>query len=116
MTRPPFEERQQDLNPHRSEEQDHASDMAYSQLRQRGVEVTGDEPLEHLAQTLEAVDRYEAALSALGVDRMTNAPDSAQPDDPALVMPRRNADESLREYARRIDAATDRLGARTAES
>ena len=110
MTRPPFEERQQDLNPHRAEEREHAAEMAYSQLRQRGVHVTGDEPTTELVALLEAVERFENAVSALGADRMTNAPDSADPDDPRLVMPSRRDDESLRDHVRRIDAATDALG------
>jgi hypothetical protein len=111
MSRPPFEERQEELNPHRQEERDHAADMAYSQLRQRGVRVTGEEPARDLASLLEAVERFEGAVSALGGDRMTNAPDSAQPDDPRLVLPARRDDEGVREYVRRIDAATESLGA-----
>ncbi len=113
MSRPPFEERQQELNPHRDEERDHAADMAYSQLRQRGINVTGEENALDLATLLEAVERFEAAVSALGGDRMTNAPDSNQPDDPRLVIPSRRDDEGVRDYVRRIDEATERLGAGT---
>jgi hypothetical protein len=110
MSRPPFEERQQDLNPHRQEERDHAAEMAYSQLRQRGVHVTGEEGALDLATLLESVERFESAVSALGGDRMTNAPDSTQPDDPRLVLPARRDDEGVRDYVRRIDAATEGLG------
>lgn len=111
MSRPPFEERQQELNPHRQEERDHAADMAYSQLRQRGVNVTGEEATLDLATLLEAVERFESAVSALGGDRMTNSPDSTQPDDPRLVLPARRDDEGVRDYVRRIDRATEELGA-----
>ena len=107
--RPPFEERQHDLNPHRDEDREHAADMAYSQLRQRGVEVTGDEPIGELASLLEAVERFESAVSALGGDRMTNAPDSAQPDDPRLVLPRRKDGERVGAYAERVSVAADEL-------
>jgi hypothetical protein len=110
MSRPPFEERQQELNPHRQEERDHAAEMAYSQLRQRGVRVTGEEGAGDLASLLESVERFESAVSALGGDRMTNAPDSTQPDDPRLVLPARRDDEGVRDYVRRIDAATEGLG------
>lgn len=110
MSRPPFEERQQELNPHRQEERDHAADMAYSQLRQRGVNVTGEEGAADLATLVEAVERFEAAVSALGGDRMTNAPDSNQPDDPRLVLPRRRDDEGVRDYVRRVEQATEALG------
>jgi hypothetical protein len=42
MTSPtPFEERQSDLNPHRDADRERASEVAYSQLRQRGVEIDG---------------------------------------------------------------------------
>lgn len=107
--RPPFEERQHDLNPHRDEDRERAADMAYSQLRQRGVEVTGDEPIHELASLLEAVERFESAVSSLGGDRMTNAPDSNQPENPRLVLPRRRDDERVADYAERVSAAADEL-------
>ena len=110
MSRPPFEERQEQLNPHREEDREHAADMVYSQLRQRGVQVTGEEPSGDLVTLLEAVERFESAVSALGGDRMTNAPDSAQPDDPRLVMPARRDDEGVRDYVRRVERATEELG------
>jgi hypothetical protein len=110
MTSPtPFEDRQQALNPHRDEDQARAADVAYSQLRQRGLDLTGDEDPDHLASLLEAVERFEQAVSALGGDRMTNAPDSNQPDDPELVIPTRHADEALPGYSRRISDAALRL-------
>ena len=111
MSRPPFEERQHELNPHRDEDRAHAAEMAYSQLRQRGVNVTGEEGALDLAMLLESVERFEGAVSALGGDRMTNAPDSTQPDDPRLVLPARRDDEGVRDYVRRIDRATEELGA-----
>ena len=110
MSRPPFEERQEALNPHREEDRAHAAEMAYSQLRQRGIQVTGEENAEDLASLLEAVERFEAAVSALGGDRMTNAPDSAQPDDPRLVIPVRSDDERVTDYTRRVERATEELG------
>ena len=110
MSRPPFEERQHELNPHRDEDRAHAAEMAYSQLRQRGISVTGDESAGDLASLLESVERFEGAVSALGGDRMTNAPDSAQPDDPRLVIPARTDDESIRDYTRRVDEASEQLG------
>ena len=111
MSRPPFEERQHELNPHRDEDRAHAAEMAYSQLKQRGISVTGDESADDLASLLESVERFEGAVSALGGDRMTNAPDSTQPDDPRLVLPARRDDEGVRDYVRRIDRATEELGA-----
>ncbi len=103
------EARQQALNPHRDEERQRAAEIAYSQLHQRGVAVTGDEDPDALASILEAVERFENAVSMMGADRMTNAPDSAQPDDRRLVLPARLDGEAPEAYARRVQSATDGL-------
>jgi hypothetical protein len=103
------EDREQALNPHREEERSHAADMAYAQLRQRGVHVTGDEPAEELANLVEAVERFELAVSAVGGDRMTNAPDSADPDDRRLVLPERDGKEAAGAYAERVSVEAARI-------
>ena len=82
------------------------------QLTQRGVDLTGDETPDELVLLLEAVDRFEAARRARGGDSFTNAPDSNDPDDPDLVLPRRQPDEDADSYASRIRGAAARLGAR----
>lgn len=106
------EARQQALNPHRDEDRQRAAQVAYSQLHQRGVAVTGDEDPDALADVLDAVERYENAMSMLGADRMTNAPDSAQPDDRRLVLPARLDGEDAEHYARRVRSAADGLMSR----
>ena len=106
------ESRQQALNPHRDEDRQRAADVAYSQLRQRGVDVTGDEDPDALADILESVERFENAVSMLGADRMTNAPDSAQPDDRRLVLPARLDGENPATYARRVRSAADAIQSR----
>ena len=103
------EARQQALNPHRDEDRQRAADVAYSQLRQRGVDVTGDEDPDALADILDAVERFENGVSMLGADRMTNAPDSAQPDDRRLVLPARIEGEAPEAYAHRVRSAADAL-------
>jgi hypothetical protein len=103
------EAREQALNPHREEERAHAADMAYAQLRQRSVNVTGDEPAEELARLLEAVERFELAVSSVGGDRMTNQLDSTDPDDRSLVLPDRNAGEGAGAYAERVSEAAERI-------
>jgi hypothetical protein len=103
------EAREHALNPHRDEDRAHAAEMAYAQLRQRSVHVTGDEPAEELAQLVEAVERFELAVSAVGGDRMTNAPDSTDPDDRRLVLPDRNAGEGAGAYAERISVQAARI-------
>jgi hypothetical protein len=106
------EARQQALNPHRDEDRQRAAQVAYSQLHQRGVAVTGDEDPDALADILDAVEQYENAMSMLGADRMTNAPDSAQPDDRRLVLPARLDGEDAERYARRIRSAADGIMSR----
>ncbi len=84
-------------------------------LQQRGVDLTGGESSEELAQLLEAVEAFEAAVSALGGDRMLNDRRSDQSDDTALVLPPRAADESPRRYADRLVRLADRLTSLTEE-
>jgi hypothetical protein len=103
------EDHEQALNPHRDEDLSHAADMAYAQLRQRGVQVTGDEPAEELAQLVEAVERFELAVSAVGGDRMTNAPDSTDPDDRRLVIPERKDGEAAGVYAGRVSVEAEHI-------
>ena len=96
------------LNPHRAEEQMRAREHAADVLAHRGVLLYGDETDDDLAELWSAVDRFEAIVEARGGDTMTNAPDSAEPDNPAFVLPERKARESAGDYTRRIlQAATD---------
>ena len=76
---------------------------------QGGVAVSGEEPVEELAQLIEAVERFELAVSAVGGDRMTNAPDSTDPDDRSLVLPVRQGDERAGAYAQRVSAEAARI-------
>lgn len=105
----PYEEHQHDLNPHRDEDQARAAQVAAAQLRQRGIDVEEDEPVDALADLVTAAEHFEEAVSLLGGDRMTNAPDSEQPDDARLVLPRREKGEAVADYAGRVRAAAQRL-------
>ena len=107
-----FEDDQRDLNPHRDEERQHATDVIESQLRRRGVRVTGDESSDEAADLLSAVERFEAAVSALGGDRFLNDPSSKDPEDKRFVVPERQGDERAGDYARRILRAAETLGTR----
>jgi hypothetical protein len=96
----------EELNPHRGEEQVRAREHAADVLAQRGVRLFGDETDDELADLWAAVDRFESVVEARGGDTMTNAPDSDEPDNPAFVLPERKAREPTRDYMRRIlDAA-----------
>ena len=97
-----------ELNPHRGEEQSRAREHAADILARRGILLTGDESDDELAELWSAVDRFESVVEARGGDTLTNAPDSAEPDNPAFVLPERRARESAGDYTRRIlQAAAD---------
>jgi hypothetical protein len=96
------------LNPHRGEEQSRAREHAADILARRGILLTGNETDDELAELWSAVDRFESVVEARGGDTLTNAPDSAEPDNPAFVLPERRARESAGDYTRRIlQAAAD---------
>ena len=48
-------------------------------------------------------------MEARGGDTLTNAPDSAEPDNPAFVLPERREQEAVAAYVRRILSAAERL-------
>ncbi|HEU5217160.1 MAG TPA: hypothetical protein VFU23_00775 [Gemmatimonadales bacterium] len=78
-------------------------------LSRRGLEVTGNEDPEQMAELLEAVERFEGMVEARGGDLMVDDLNSQEPDDPHFVMPARARGESLRHYIQRLDAATDQI-------
>jgi hypothetical protein len=99
----------EELNPHRGEEQSRARERAEDVLARRGVLLFGSESDDELADLWSAVDRFDSVVEARGGDTMTNAPDSSQPDNPAFVLPERKTRESARDYLRRILEAAEAL-------
>ncbi|HEV8453604.1 MAG TPA: hypothetical protein VGQ69_06340 [Gemmatimonadales bacterium] len=97
------------LNPHRLEERAAASLETAGRLHSRGIEVTGHEDSEDLADLLAAVEGFEEWVEARGGDLMVDDLNSSQPDDPRFVVPERAPGENLRSYIGRIEAATARL-------
>jgi hypothetical protein len=97
------------LNPHRGQEQERAREHASDLLARRGVLLLGDESDDDLANLWSAVDRFESAVEARGGDTMVNTPDSSEPDNPAFVLPERQARESAPDYTSRILEAAARL-------
>ena len=108
----PNEQEQRDLNPNRVEEERHARQEAEYRLRERGIEVASGDGDEEVADLLEAVERFEAAVEAKGGDLFVNRIGSSQPEDPAFVPPTRRSGEIAAEYRRRIDAAAAQLRGR----
>jgi hypothetical protein len=97
------------LNPHRAAEQARAREHNLDVLGQRGVLLFGNETDDELADLWSAVDRFESVVEARGGDTFTNAPDSAEPDNPAFVLPERKAREPVAAYVGRIREAAVRL-------
>ena len=105
----PVTELEAALNPHRAEDQARAREHNLDVLGQRGVLLFGDETDDELADLWTAVDRFESVVEARGGDTFTNAPDSAEPDNPAFVLPERRAREPVAGYVARIVEAGNRL-------
>jgi hypothetical protein len=99
----------EERNPHRAEERRHTRDELEARLRERRIELTGDESDEDVMLIVNAVETFEGRLAQLGEDSFVNTPESSQPDDVSLVLPRRHDDESAPTYAARIVAAAERL-------
>ena len=107
----PYEREQRDLNPNRVEEERRARREAEYRLRERGIEVRPEDSDEEVADLLDAVEAFEAAVSARGGDLFVDRIGSAEPEDPAFVPPVRQPGESAAKYRRRIIAGAERLRA-----
>ena len=108
----PYEREQRDLNPNRVEEERHARQEAEYRLSERGIRVDRADSDEEVADLLEAIERFEAAVEAKGGDLFVNRIRSSEPEDPAFVPPERLEGESAADYRRRIETATDALRGR----
>jgi hypothetical protein len=97
------------LNPHRDEEQERAREHTANVLARRGVLLFGDESDDDLAELWSAVVLFDAVLELRGGDTMTNSPDSSEPDNPAFVLPERQAREAAAAYTWRVLEAAAKL-------
>jgi len=105
----PYEQEQRDLNPNRLDEERHARVEAEYRLRERGIAVTAEDGDEEVADLLDAVERFEAAVEAKGGDLFVDRIGSSEPENPAFVPPEREPGESAADYRRRIEAAAGHL-------
>lgn len=105
----PYEREQQDLNPNRIEEERHARQEAEYRLSERGIGVGPTDSDEEVADLLDVIERFEAAVESKGGDLFVNRIGSSEPEDPAFVPPQRREGESATDYRRRIEAAADAL-------
>lgn len=106
----PPDDIEQQLNPHRAEDEARAVEHAADILRHRGVRLEGNETGHQLADLFSAVEQFERAVRARGGDSLLNTPESSSPENPVFVLPRRRADEDVEEYVLRIQHAAGRLG------
>ena len=105
----PYEREQRDLNPNRTEEERHARQEAEYRLSERGVRVDRGDTDEEVADLLDAIERFEAAVEAKGGDLFVNRIGSSEPEDPAYVPPERREADAASDYRLRIERATDAL-------
>lgn len=101
----PYEREQRDLNPNRIEEERHARQEAEYRLSERGIRVEATDGDEEVADLLDAIERFEAAVESKGGDLFVNRIGSSEPEDPAFVPPERREGESAADYRLRIEAA-----------
>ena len=99
-----------DLNPHRRDDQSRVAAEIRGNLRQRGITIGDDEGGEELVSLLESVERFERARAALGGDSMINTPGTRQPERDEFVIPQRAGDETIAQYTARIEKAARSLG------
>jgi len=97
------------LDPHRKDEIAGAAVEVSGRLLQKGVDISSDEDPALLADLLSAVERFETAVINRGGDPMVNMPESADPQDPAFVLPARKGDESIDAYIRHVNEAAEML-------
>lgn len=101
-----FEERERELEPHRVEEQNRARMEVVDRLRDRGIPVEPSDGDVEVADLLDAVERFEAVVEAHGGDLFVNRIGSAEPQNPAFVLPARASDENASDYRSKVIEAT----------
>ena len=104
-----YEEHERTLEPHRVEEQRNARQEAEDRLRDRGIPIFPSDSDDSIADLLDAIERFESTVEALGGDLHINRIGSSEPQDPAFVLPERRADESAYDYRASVMAAASAL-------
>jgi hypothetical protein len=83
-------------------------------LRRNGVQLTGKESPDELADLEEAVEQFERMVERGGGDLMVDEPVSGgspiAPDQPDFVLPARKQSEPVSAYIKRIHEAASRAG------
>ena len=103
------EEHERILEPHRVEEQRNARKEAEDRLRDRGIPVFARDTDDEVADLLDAIERFESAVEALGGDLLVNQLGASEPQDRAFVPPARAPGEGAENYRSRVLAAAAAL-------
>lgn len=99
-----------DVHPAREPERERIRDDLDAKLAHRGILTDGTESDDQLANLMDAVELFEAAVARLGGDSFLNTPGGSQPEDARFVAPVRHADERVEGYMTRLREATEALG------
>ena len=100
------------LNPHRGEEENAARAAGAQRLQALGVRLTGTETIEEIGDLIDAVERFEQAVESQGGDLMIDEGPhgrTAEPDNPAFVLPRRTVGEPVSAFVARLDQAAGKV-------
>lgn len=96
------------------DERHRVADEIAQRLRRNGVELTGKETSDELADLEEAVEEFERMVERGGGDLMVDEPVTGgapiAPDEPDFVIPKRKPSESVASYVKRIEDAAARAG------
>lgn len=103
------ENHERTLEPHRVEEQRNARKEAEARLRDRGIPVFARDSDDQVADLLDAIERFESAVEALGGDLHVNRLGASEPQDRAFVPPARAQGEGAQDYRSRVMAAASAL-------
>ena len=103
------EEHERMLEPHRVEEQRNARIEAEDRLRDRGIPLFPRDTDDQVADLLDAIERFESAVEALGGDLHVNRLGSSAPQDRAFVPPARAPGENAEHYRSRVLTAAAAL-------
>jgi hypothetical protein len=102
------------------EERRRIAEEISSRLRRNGVQLTGNESTEELADLEEAVEKFERMVERGGGDLMVDEPVAGgspiAPDEAEFVLPSRKQSESVPAYIKRIHEAGSRAGHRGSTS
>lgn len=96
------------------EERRRVSEEISLRLRRNGVQLSGKETSDELADLEEAVEQFERMVERGGGDLMVDEPVSGgapiAPDAPDFVLPTRKPSEPVVSYIKRIQEAAARAG------